>query len=190
MKKILTDADGVLLNWEGAFHSWMEEKNFYKNNTNSYEIYDRYPGMAVDEAGRYVEEFNNCSRICCLPTIAGAVEGVAKLVNQGYRFDCITSISADPYTKLLRWQNLTEAFGSVFDELTCIGNGRSKDTALSKYKDTGYWWLEDLPKNCDAGLRVGLRPILISHPYNEYYSNPNVVRVKNWEELCEVILSE
>lgn len=190
MKKILTDCDGVLLDWESAFHSWMAEKNFHKQSMNSYEIHDRYPGMAEAEAERYVEEFNNCSRICCLPAFKGAIEGVIKLADQGYRFDCITSISADPYTKRLRWQNLTETFGPVFDELICIGNGHSKDAALLKYKDTGYWWLEDLPKNCDAGLRAGLRPILISHPHNEYYSNPGVVRVKNWEELCEVVLGE
>jgi len=190
MKKILTDCDGVLLDWEYAFHDWMSEKNFHKYNTNSYAIHERYSGMAEEDAERFVEEFNNCSRICCLPIFRDSVEGMEALAKAGYRFDCITSISADPYTKHLRWQNLKEHFGNVFDELHCIGNGHSKDAALAKYEGTEYWWIEDLPKNCEVGLKYGLKPILIDHPHNRDYKNPNVIRVKNWEEICEIILDE
>ena len=28
MKKILTDVDGVLVNWEDAFTSWMSKRNY------------------------------------------------------------------------------------------------------------------------------------------------------------------
>jgi len=43
MKKlILTDVDGVLLNWEDAFHSWMESKGFKRNAIASYDMHVVY----------------------------------------------------------------------------------------------------------------------------------------------------
>lgn len=190
MKKILTDCDGVLLDWEAGLHEWMQERNYTRTRMDSYAIHVRYKGMAEEEAERLITEFNNSSRIAFLTEFRDAIPGVAKLVEHGYRFDCITSLSADPYTKMLRRINLDNKFGPVVDELICIKDSIGKDAELAKYKDTGYWWIEDLPKNCEAGLKQGLRPILINHPHNMWYNSPDVIRVENWEEICEVILSE
>jgi hypothetical protein len=117
-----------------------------------------------------------------------ADHGVATLVDAGYTFDCITSLSTDPYAKKLRWENLRQHFGNdAFDDLICLDTGADKDDALVKYAP-GHWWIEDKPENCDTGLKYGHRPILIDHPHNQWYQNPAVVRVRTWQELCEVIL--
>jgi FMN phosphatase YigB (HAD superfamily) len=189
MMKILTDCDGVLLDWEGPFHEWMQKKGYSKIKDGVYSLSEAY-GIPKEDKHDVVREFNESAWICCLPVLRDSRAGIATLADAGYTFDCITSISADPYTKNLRWQNLKDHFGNVFDELHCIGNGHSKDATLSQYQGTGYWWIEDLPKNCEAGLKQGLKPILIDHPHNRDYKNPDVIRVKNWKEICEVILDE
>lgn len=191
MKKILTDCDGVLLDWETPFHEWMRSREYNQVRADSYHIHMMYEHLAQDEAKRLVKEFNNSAWMCCLPVFRDADQGVAKLFDHGYRFDVITSLSLDPYAKRLRWINLdTHLGGDAFDELICLDTGADKDDALKQYAGTGYWWIEDKPENCDTGLKFGLRPILIDHPHNQWYTNPNVVRVKDWQEVCEVILGE
>lgn len=191
MKKILTDCDGVLLDWETAFHNWMRDKGHQQNAKDNYHIHIMYPHLAQDEAKRLVTEFNNSAWMCCLPVFRDADEGVGVLFNHGYRFDVITSLSLDPYAKKLRWSNLYAHLGTdAFDELICLDTGADKYDALSVYEGTGYWWIEDKPENCDTGLNFGLRPILIDHAHNQWYENPNVIRVKNWAEIVDVILNE
>jgi hypothetical protein len=191
MKKILTDCDGVLLDWETPFHNWMKSKGYNKVDAASYHIHIMYEHLARDEAKRLVKEFNDSAWICCLPSLRDAEQGVAKLFDHGYHFDVITSLSLDPYAKKLREQNLNNNFKvDAFDRLICLDTGADKDIALEKYTDTEYWWIEDKPENCDTGLQFGLRPILIDHPHNRWYENPKVKRVNNWEELCGVVLGD
>lgn len=190
MKKILTDADGVLFNWESPFHEWMTKKGYYKVKHGIYNLAEVY-GILSQEKLNLVREYNESAWICCLPALRDSVEGIATLAKAGYRFDVITSLSLDPYAKRLRQQNLELHFGSEpWNELICLDTGADKDNALAEYKDTGLWWIEDKPENCEAGLRAGLRPILIDHPHNQFYENSAVVRVKTWNEICEVILGE
>lgn len=191
MKKILTDCDGCLLDWESAFHSWMKEKGYDKVDATSYHIHVMYEHLARDEAKRLVKEFNDSAWMCCLPIFRDADHGVSTLFEHGYRFDVITSLSLDPYAKKLRWMNLDDRLGDdAFDQLICLDTGADKDDALAEYAGTGYWWIEDKPENCDTGLKFGLRPILIDHPHNQWYDNPTVVRVNNWKEIVELILNE
>lgn len=191
MKKILTDCDGVLLDWETPFHDWMRAREYNQVRSDSYHIHIMYEHMARDEAKRLVKEFNNSAWMCCLPALRDAVDGVNRLASQGFAFDVITSVSLDPFAQKLRQQNLDEVFGKTpWNDLICLDTGADKDLALSEYNGTGYWWIEDKPENCDVGLKFGLCPILIDHPHNRWYNNPNVVRVKNWQEICELVLNE
>lgn len=190
MKKILTDCDGVLLDWETPFHQWMQQKGYSKVKHGIYNLSEAY-GIDPNEKHDVVREFNDSAWMCCLPVLRDARSGVARLTEAGYRFDVITSLSLDPYAKRLRQLNLDNHFGKdPWNDLICLDTGADKDDALAPYKDTGLWWIEDKPENCDAGLRAGLRPILIDHAHNQFYNDERVIRVKTWEELCEVILSE
>jgi hypothetical protein len=84
--------------------------------------------------------------------------------------------------------NLQKLFGkTAFDKFVILGTGDDKDEALQPYKDTGCWWIEDKPENCEAGLRVGLKPLLVEHGHNMGYSNPEVLLVKNWKMIYDLI---
>ena len=188
MKKILTDVDGVLLDWESTFHEWMSNKGYSKVVNGTYDLDISY-NLHKDNKHDLVREFNDSAWMCCLPVLRDARSGVARLVDAGYEFDVITSLSIDPYAKVLRQQNLDLHFGKdPWAELVCLDTGADKDEALAVYKDSRLWWIEDKPENCDAGLRAGLCPILIDHLHNRWYDNPDVIRVYTWKELCEVIL--
>lgn len=192
MKKILTDVDGVLLWWEPAFHKWMEVRAQHPlERQDTYNIHEMYPTLSQDEARYIMREFGNSSWMGFLEPLRDAQDGVYELQKLGYIFDVITSLSKDPYTARLRTMNLRNEFGeTAFSEFIYLDTGQDKTETLMQYKDTGYYWIEDKPQNCDAGLKAGLQPIIIDHPYNRWYDNPLVFRVSTWAEIVDIVKNE
>lgn len=192
MKKIiLTDADGVLVKWEAGFELFMVEKGYPRvaNTEKEYSISLRH-GITNKQAMEFVKEFNESKDIASLHSFADSVEYVRKLADLGFRFTVVTSISSHPDAKKYRTENLINLFGDVFDEIHCIEQGASKANILTNWADTGYFWIEDHMRQAEAGHEVGLKTILIQHPYNEHYKTdlfPTVSFENPWKEIYSII---
>ena len=90
---ILTDAYGVLLNWEYAFDCWMEEKGYTPLTRDIYDVISRY-GLDKEEKDLLVRSFNESAAIGFLPPLRDAINYVRKLHEEhGYIFRVITSKS-------------------------------------------------------------------------------------------------
>jgi len=185
-KLILTDCDGVLLDWEGAFHDWMESQGFKRNGIATYDMHVAY-GQKKAHIKALIREFNNSAWICCLEPLRDAVDGVAALAAKGYRFGAITSLSLDPYAAKLRKQNLKTVFGDVFDFVICLDTGADKDEALAPYKDSGMFWIEDKPENAVLGADLGLKSLLVRHEHNASFDYEGVKSVDNWAQIVSII---
>ena len=84
--------------------------------------------------------------------------------------------------------NLQKLFGkTAFEKFIFLDTGADKDDVLKKYEGTGLWWIEDKIVNCEVGLNVGLKPLLMEHGHNMDFQNSNIPRVKNWKEIYERI---
>lgn len=187
-KIILTDCDGVILNWESQFHLWMSDRGYNITKNSVYEIHDTYD-IAQDRAIQCIEEFNTSAYIVGLPSFRDAISGVARLKEHGYKFIAITSVGDNPYTDLLRKINLENIFGSeTFLEIHCLSEAQGKRSTLEKFKNSGLPWVEDLPKNAKLGSELGLNTFLIDHPYNQYFEDETITRVQNWEHICEILI--
>ena len=142
-KTILTDVDGVLLNWEYAFEVWMLEQGFKATPGLFYKQEEKY-NISKEQAKKLIKIFNESAVIGFLPPLRDAIEWVTRLADEGWKFHVITSLSTQYHAQKLRKQNLDKLFGKgVFTEVTCLGTGADKDEALAKYKDSGLWWVED-----------------------------------------------
>jgi hypothetical protein len=88
--------------------------------------------------------------------------------------------------------NLEKLFGpTAFTKLICLDTGADKEAALAKYQDTGFYWIEDKYENAVAGLKAGLRPILIEHGFN--MNEPILDGMKkclNWREIYEYVTGD
>lgn len=185
MKKILTDVDGVLLDWEIIFDNWMTKQGYEPVNYSDYKQSSRYE-IPQDLADDLVKRFNESAWIGYLPVLRDAYNGVRKFVDAGYTFECITSLSNDRYASELRSQNLVNIFGhDAFSRIRCIGTGADKDDILAEYDS--HFWIEDKPVNCLAGLKADHFPILIDHHYNQDFKNGHVFRAKNWDEIFDYV---
>ncbi len=190
-KIILTDVDGVLLDWEEGFGVWMEHHGHTMVDDGKliYKIGDRY-GISNNEGHKLVKIFNESAAIGFLPPVRDAQYYVKLLAEKHqYRFLAVTSLSLDPYAKKLRTRNLMKIFGNdTFIDVICLDTGADKDEVLNELANTykGNWWIEDKPANADAGIAVGFKGILVEHGHNMDYSGSAIV-TKTWEEIYNVI---
>lgn len=188
-KVILTDVDGVLLDWLYAFTQWMERHGYEQadNGSAEYDIGNRY-NISNVEKERLVRMFNESAWIRKLPQLRDSIKYVRKLHEEhGYIFRVISSLSLDTYAGHLRTKNLIELFGpTVFESYVYLDTGADKDEALEMYRDSGCFWIEDKPENAALGTSLGLESILVDHPFNQDFEAE--YRCKTWKEIYETIV--
>ena len=188
---ILTDVDGVLLNWEYAFDTWMQTHGHSKieGGQFKYNIGKRY-NISDAQGRQLIKYFNESAAIGFLPPLRDAMYYVKKLHEQhGFVFHAITSLSLDKNAIHLREMNLKKLFGeTVFERIVCLDTGADKDDALLPYKDSGLYWVEDKIANCETGTKLGLSSLLMEHGHNMDFEHPEIPRVKNWREVYDIVL--
>jgi len=189
-KLILTDVDGACLDWEYAFDIWMLQHGFTKVDGGElkYDIGKRY-GIDKEQGKKLIKIFNESAAIGFLPPLRDAMYYIKRLHEEhGYVFHAITSLSKDENAQELRRMNLRKLFGkTAFEKFVFLDTGADKDEALAPYKDSGLWWIEDKIDNCQVGLDLGLKPLLMEHGHN-MDADTVYPKVKNWREIYERIV--
>jgi hypothetical protein len=188
-KVILTDCDGVLLNWEYAFNTWMKRHGYEMKEAGekAYDMGDRY-GINNDEKKRLVKFFNESSAIGFLPPLRDAMYYVDLLHRKhGYVFHMITSLSLEPSAQQLRIENTKKLFGeTAFEKFIFVDTGADKDEALVPYINSGYLWVEDKVENAVLGVEYGLNSVIMEHGHNMHFQD--IPRVKNWKEIYDTLV--
>lgn len=187
---ILVDCDGVLCDWEYAFHQWCKHSKGLTPQNHEYSVAKQFDLERV-EGKKLVTEFNDSAAIAFLPPLRDAVYYMKRLnMLHGYRFHCITSLSTNSYAQKLRIQNLELLFGKeIFDKYVILGCGDDKDEALEPYRNSECWWIEDKPKNAELGASLGLNSIIVAHEHNAYYEG-DIPRYWKWKEIYKHIAGE
>lgn len=194
-KVILTDCDGVLMNWEFAFNTWMSHRGYTikPENKYAYDMGERY-GLNNTEKKSVVKIFNESAAIGFLPPLRDAMYYVDLLHRRhGFTFHMITSLSLDKHAQDLRIDNTKKLFGeTTFTKFVFCDTGADKDEALEPYRDSGLIWVEDKVENAELGVKLGLESYLIEHGHNmrmrEKEHNPNSIQVcTDWKSLYELI---
>jgi hypothetical protein len=190
---ILTDIDGVILDWEYAFSVWMQTHGHSKveGGQYKYSIGKRY-GIDEKNAKQLIKYFNESASIGFLPPLRDAMYYVKKLHEKhGYIFHAITSLSKDQNACKLREMNLRKLFGeTAFEKYIFLDTGADKDDALLPYKDSGLYWIEDKIDNCLTGINMGLKSLLMTHGHNMDFVHPEIPHVKNWKQIYETIIGD
>ena len=188
-KIILTDVDGVLLEWEFHFTKWMISRGYkLKDNfVSEYDMQKRFEDNTVDIKVK-IREFNRSAWMSTQPPMPNSQTWVKLLHAEGWTFIPITSQTSDIPAQELRKRRLEELFGkNIFKNYFIFETGSGKDSALAEFHGTGLWWVEDKWTNALAGLKFGLKPLFIHHDYNQEYSHPDITRVNNWQDIHKIV---
>lgn len=185
-RKILADVDGVLLDWETAFDSWMSERGYTIGAPDEYKQNIRY-GIDRNHSDMLVKQFNESAWMGFLKPLRDSIDILQQLASNNWHIECITSLSTDYWAGELRRMNLENLFGrGVIRRVRCLPTGADKNEILKEYKHS-YFWIEDKPENALAGLEAGHKPILMDWKHNRNFHHPDVHRVKNWAEIYKYI---
>lgn len=187
-KIILTDVDGVLLDWETAFEEYAIARG-YAFNENKRIVYsmEAQLGISQEEASKLIGSFNSSDEFGRIAPWRDSVEYIKRFKDEGWKFVAITTAGEHPDTWPLRRANLDAVFGAgAIDELYVLPLHGDKGVELVKYKDSGLFWIEDKPSNAVLGYQYGLRPLLMSTFHNQGY-NGGVWRVNTWKDIYRII---
>jgi len=182
-KILLTDLDGVVLDWFGTFLHWLDvQKINYKGDAerDDYSLSD-----IVDhpDPESLVIEFNSSTYFRYIPAYVDAMIYLPKVKKElGYEIVAITSCSDKQKTIDLRTACLEDLFGKgFFKEINCIPLGGDKLPLLKGYAPT--YWIEDNTKNALKGIEAGHKVILMNKDYNEKDKAKGCIRLENWEDI-------
>jgi 5'(3')-deoxyribonucleotidase len=183
MNKILTDVDGVLLNWIDPFLKWAE--NFKVRNPNAihtdfYAVENLFYDMNRGEVYNLVEEFNCSDNFSKLEAIKGA-DLILPLLAKEYEIIAITSCNKEAIPS--REKNISKVFGNYIKDIFYVPLRSSKREELKKF-DPSYW-VEDTVPYATSGAECGHKTFLMDHTYNQ--ENGPFTRVKDWSDIIKVI---
>lgn len=187
---VLTDVDGVLLNWNFAFHRWMKKHGYTPVRDDTYDLALCY-GLDVPKTIKLCERFNASAEMGFLEPLHDARYWVRRLHHRyNVKFHAITSMGLDYYGGKLRNMNLRSAFGkNTFEKITILGCDSDKTEALSAYSGSGLFWLEDNVHNAQVGASLGLRSLLFNREYNQKrLKNEMFTRIGNWKEFMSILI--
>ena len=190
-KLILTDVDGVLLDWVSGFNNWMDARGWQRVPDYEYHYtIENWYHISHDHAMELVATYNASAAIGFLPSYKDSHKYVKKLNEEfGFRFVAITAFGRDKYAIRLRKMNLEKVFGKVFDDFVFVDILHSKQDVLNCYEPA--IWLEDKPSAAEEGKVAGHRTYLFEHGHNGHMQTTDgITRVHTWKEVYESIISE
>jgi hypothetical protein len=182
-KLILTDIDGVVLDWATGFENYLSEHhNIEIVDPTQYTAHLRWNGTR-EQLKTLTWHFNMSSWMADLEPFRDSVDVIKKLGEEGWRFIAITSMHVDQKAHALRVQNLKKLYGDVWQDVICLATGADKDEALLPWKDSGYVWIEDKFSNARLGADMGLDSLLMRHEHNAKFDDSRITKVDNWQQI-------
>jgi DNA-binding beta-propeller fold protein YncE len=196
---ILTDVDGVLLNFLKAFSEFLKSKSLFKEEfefkIKGNEYFDLKELITLScpvECESIINEFYLSKEIGKLKEQQDGLTDIIQSLNNDFNLICITCIGTTEHLKEQRQKNLINVFGDCFKEIHCINITDSKEdliSSLSKKYDV-ITYVDDRLKHINEAINAGVKPILFiqGYPHNE---ESNEYYVANcWHDIKSIISSE
>lgn len=197
MLKIITDVDGVLLDWFSGFEKWIVEikgiKPLHDTSPSTYKLTDKYP-LTFEEIVDHIAEFNSGPSFEGLKAIDGAVEYLNMLlVDNSKDVSWLSSGSVEGKEEEcfdMRSKNLRECFGKDIPG-TLLVMSASKKEYLKKYKEEfgeNLIFIEDSLEHAEVAVDLGIKTILLGYSYNITKKNSKLLyKAKDWKEVYSQI---
>ncbi len=186
-KLILTDIDGVVLQWGKTFGHYIKEMGLVPDThiiRPAYKV-EKILNISREEAFTLIYEFHHSKYFTDLVPYADAFMYINHLAKEGYRFIAITACGK-ANNKIIydnRYKNLNKYFHNIFEDLHIMPLGESKAECLSKYKNA--YWIEDSLKNAITGLEFGHFTFFINREEDlrDQGSHPMITEFSSWKEI-------
>ncbi len=193
---IAVDLDDVLFDFVGRFFRWHNER-FGSNLQVQDMVFERLWqvwGGTKEEAAERIPRFFHEVDLLNLGPIHGAIAALDKL-KLLYKLAVVSA--RDPSTTAITRVWIEKYFPGLFDQIALgIANPLDRSKLMSKAEvcmrlGAGVL-VDDQLVHAYECAEAGIRALLFGHnPWNRSDTlPPNVVRVRDWDAVCEVLLRE
>ncbi len=193
-KIILTDIDGVVLDFISNFYDYLEAEHNIKttHEERMHQGFLHSIGFTDKDHLELFIRYHHSDFFRDLPPFECAVEKINELSDDGWQFVAITSChSGDErqsmeITRNSRQDNLDRHFKGVFKELHIADWQNGKSAFLKAYKPT--WWIDDRVKHANIGHDLGHQSIIMESPDLVNMTNDYDLPVaKTWHDIEQMI---
>lgn len=176
---VLVDMDGVLADFDAAFHEAVREQYPHATMLDplpdppSFYASQAYPGQFQSELRAISDAEHFFAR---LPVMPDAVEGWQRIIDEGFQPQiCSSPIKSNPYSKVekLGWleEHLAPVFGSWVVETAIITS--------EKFKHPGAVLIDDRPDMPNSAL-ASWQHVLFDQPCNRHVETD--LRLSSWND--------
>lgn len=181
---LLTDVDGVILDWVKTFGEFAVSKGFTLRMESplTWEMSEWF-GATSEQIKSMITEMNSSEIFARIPAFPDAQNVLPQLAEK-YDLVAITSCSNDPLTIQRRVKNL-QLVDVRFKEVHCLNFNETKKTLLSAYPTT--IWVEDRFEGAESGVETGHKSVLINRSYNLNQYHQKIIKVDSWHQIQNLL---
>ena len=189
MKKIGIDIDEVVAEFMKSYLEFHNKKNntsFCLDDLTDYHLWKCGVHNSKEESIRAIIEFQNSPFFDDITLIEGAKSGI-EFLSQKYSVFFVTSRPSDLREKTERFfHNNFPKNGYHFIFSGEIYGGKTKSEICNEEKIK--LMIDDNAEYALSCAKSGIKTFLFDKPWNKHYEkHNNLIKVKNWGELLEVI---
>ena len=186
MSLILTDIDGVVLQWESAYENYMKSIGLdplhFKDRI--HKIDPKTLGITfTEESRRFVEQFQSDPIYGNLPPFEDALRGIHRLHSEGWTFIGITCCGTNETIVRLRHENIEKYFPNIFTKIHTLEVYDSKENCLKQYEPAV--WVDDIPRHVLSGINCNHETYWLKRYPDFGHFDPRCSIVSNWDEIID-----
>ncbi len=198
-KTLVTDCDGVLLQWLTHVPDFVEDlgldashlKDCLKGNQ-FIPFFDLFAATNEKEAFERLEAYQTSEYLKKLPVIENGSEKVISDLSKEYEIIVVTSFSENPIAQKNRAENLELRFGNSISDLICLPQSADKTEVLkdlAKSRDVKIW-LDDQIKHVHHGINAGIDSYQYTHGMECGRNTGEVKEIDSWKKVHSMFLNE
>ncbi|MEL1136529.1 hypothetical protein AAC978_15250 [Desulfitobacterium sp. THU1] len=178
--RIGVDIDGVV---SDSYRAWVRELNqHFGTNILELKNYDMHLdfGVSWEAMGKYFDD--NVAHLFDIPQpVAGAKEGIDKLLREGHEVVYVTARSLEEEKHTVRW---LEKYKIPYEQILFTSFQCKVEYALQWKLEI---FLEDYLGNAQAISEAGIHVLLLDASYNKGELPSGITRCQDWREIIKEI---
>lgn len=190
-KTILTDVDGVILDWTQSFEDWIQNEKMpleiFEDSLHDCTSIEEWLGVSREDATILIREFSKTDHFKSLPAFPDALVIIPALKKLGHNFIAITACDDTDESKSKREINLETVFPGVFEDVIFSGID-SKDGKRPYLKDwSDCYWVEDTHEHAVVGHDLGHTTFFVENDIRYPEVHNELIKINSWYDIFKHI---
>lgn len=179
---ILVDIDDCTLEYSSRLREYVNDKH-NKHIVGLSQEWDvqKWLDLGDEEGLSLINEFADSWAFGTLDPMPGAVKVLNELARSGIKILAVSSCGNNDIRSKLRFANLYNVFGPIFEEITLVGLGESKEAHIQRiYENYNVLaFVDDRLSNLLHAKKLGIPCVLFKQPHNR--ADRNIV---DYDAFC------